>query len=66
MNPIKAKEKRVGILTDVSHVVLVSLEVSDSIEIAAHEGVEVSSDVLQQFLIMVVFDATIVERGRRF
>lgn len=49
-----------NILTDVSHVEVMSMELLLSVSIAVGEGLVVGSDVLQQFLIRVVLDTTIV------
>lgn len=49
------------VLTDVSHSVVVSLEIPNPIEVARGEGLEICLDTPQQDLVMVVFDAFIIE-----
>ena len=53
------------IRTNVSNDEILSLEFLLPIGIAVYKGFVIRSDVLQQFLVMVVLDATIIESGNR-
>lgn len=51
--------------TNVSNDKILSLEFLLRIGIAVYKGFVIRSDVLQQFLVMVVLDATIIESRNR-
>ena len=51
----------VSVLTDISHMVVWSLEGFHCVKVIGHKGVEVLLDIMQQPLIRVMLDATIVK-----
>lgn len=53
------------ILTDVGNDEILSLEGLLCIRVAAYEGFVVPSDILQQFLVGIILDASFVEPGNR-
>lgn len=64
-NGYQKTAKVVRIRTNVSNDEVLSLECFLSVGVAVDKGSVVRSDVLQQFLIRIVQDATIVETGNR-
>lgn len=53
------------VLTDVGDGIVLALNVSDAIEVAGSKGVEVRFESLQEFLVRMILDATVVVVNRR-
>jgi len=57
----RGRGRLVSVLTDISHMVVWSLEGFHCVKVVGHKGVEVLLDIMQQTLIRVMLDATTVK-----